>query len=223
MKALRVFFVSISGAFGGALLAAAFLAISAPSRNSYDQTLLYFGPTNGWKLVVIVGAVYGLVAGLGLGMVKVLRLLVLSISGALGGALLGAALLGISGFVMNYGDQTLTYFGPAKEMWKFWGMVGALYGWVPGFGLGLVVGVAECGKGGGSLGGATVGLILTALFLQSLLNVPPDIRETVRVGDLLVSVAPIPLGALFGLVLASIAVSLRVRQIARSANRPQLQ
>ena len=142
---------------------------------------------------------------------KILRVFVISITGALGGALFGAAFLGVGNFLMNYGNQEVGYFEPAREVWKLF----AIYGLVPGFGLGLVVGGTGCGKVRGLLSGSAVGLILTALLLRSWLELPPVERDGVIL--LSMSIATIVLGALLGLVLASIGARLRVWMSARRA------
>jgi hypothetical protein len=154
---------------------------------------------------------------------KILRVTVVAISGALGGAFLGAALWGITSFVVNYASQDVTILGPAREIWKLMALVGAVYGLIPGFGLGLVVGGTGCGKVRGLLSGSAAGLILTALLLRILLNLPPVERQADGVLLLSISIAIIPLGALLGLVLASISARLRVWMSARRARQTQLE
>ena len=149
---------------------------------------------------------------------KILRVLIISVTGAFGGALLGAALCGVTTFVMNYASQDVGYFGPAREIWKLMALVGAIYGVLPGFGLGVVVGGTGCGKVPGFLSGSAVGLMVTALLLRSLLDAPPVIRQAHGVGDLLISIASIPLGALLGLILVRVSVGLRVWRSARGAS-----
>ncbi len=63
---------------------------------------------------------------------KVLRVFVISITGAFGGALLGAALCGITSFVTYHASQEGSFFGPLREIWKLMALVGAVCGLVPG-------------------------------------------------------------------------------------------
>lgn len=142
------------------------------------------------------------------------RLFAVSISGAFGGAVFGAALCGITAFVRNYGSQEATYFGPAREIWKFWAVVGAIYSLLPGLALGLFVGGTGCGKVRGSLSGSVVGVMVAVLLLRDLLHTPPVITQTVGIQDTLFLIAPLPLGALLGFLLAS--AGLRFRRVLAS-------
>jgi hypothetical protein len=137
---------------------------------------------------------------------KILRLIVVGFSGGIGGALLGAIILGGTTFIFNHGDRAATYFGPANQLWKMFSLVGAIYGVAPGFLIGLFVGGSRCDQAHGAFSGLIIGSALTALFLRSVLNTPtvPYPYEESIVFQLLLATAPIPFGALLGLVLSEI-------------------
>ena len=129
---------------------------------------------------------------------KRLRVILVSVVGFLGGASLGAALLGIT----TYTAQGLDYFGQPMKVWAGAAAIGgAIYGSAPGLVLGIAIAATEHRRIAASLLGAGIGLIVAVPILIPYFFTPASMRET---KDLLILVAPIPMGAFLGLALATI-------------------
>src|SRR5215208_4068256 len=93
---------------------------------------------------------------------KKVRVIVLSVVGVLGGASLGAALLGIT----TYTAQGLDYFGRPVSVWAWAAAIGgAMYGSAPGLVLGIAIAATEYRRIAASLLGAGIGLIMAVPIL----------------------------------------------------------
>lgn len=123
---------------------------------------------------------------------KYLRAIVVCLLGGIGGALLGALVLGAA----TYTAEGLDYFGRPVSVWTGAAAgAGAIYGSAPGAVVGLAVAISEFRRSAAVLLGAAIGLLM--VFPQMLVFIfePGSLREV------LFLVAPIPLGGLLGLFL----------------------
>jgi hypothetical protein len=133
---------------------------------------------------------------------KTMRVTAVSIVSVLVGAMLGATFLGTLAYIAAGPNQTI--FGP--NWWKAAALGGAVYATLPGFIVGLAVGLSNCGKVVGTLIGGGVGLVLTAM----LLLLTDDFFS--KWDSIVVAVAVIPLGSALGLIVAIVSASLSTWQ-----------
>lgn len=119
--------------------------------------------------------------------------------------------------IATYTAQGLDYWGRPVSVWTGRAAIlGAVYGCVPGLVLGIAVAGSEYRRVYAALLGAGIGLIMAFPSILAFLFTPPEFRHA-RV--IWILVAPIPLGAFLGLVLATITVGLGVWQKSCQAKR----
>lgn len=99
---------------------------------------------------------------------KLLRILVGRVSGAVWAALLGASLLWVSA----YTDSRSWYLGPIRHWAPVFAYAGDLYGLGVGLALGFVISLVNRGKWFGALLGSAVGLI--AIIWFGVVDAPPE-------------------------------------------------
>ena len=133
---------------------------------------------------------------------RILRALVVSLSGILIGAAITGAVLGSA----MYTIPNLGHFGDGSVWWKYAAVFGALCGVVWGLVLGLIVGASQCGRSLTGLLGMGMCFPLSSYFLfLYFLNVPRVMRtstSTILFTTLLLML--IPFSALAGLALVKI-------------------
>ena len=144
---------------------------------------------------------------------KLLRIFVGTVSGAIWAALLAASLLWLSA----YTDSRSWYLGPIRNWAPAFTLVGGLYGLGIGLALGLIVGLVNRGKWFGALLGTAFGLIAVGWF--GVVDGPPEwsIRSYIFL------IALISLGGLSGF-LTSLSVATAISwNISRLEKRAQFQ
>lgn len=144
---------------------------------------------------------------------KVLRIFVGTVSGAIWAALLGASFLWVSA----YTDSRSWYLGPIRNWAPAFALVGGLYGLGVGLALGLVLSLVNRGKWFGALLGTALGLIAIVWF--GVVDGPPEWKMR----SLIFLIALMPLGGLSGF-LTSLSVATAVSwNTSRLAKRAQFQ
>ena len=127
---------------------------------------------------------------------KILRMFVVAMVGALGGALSAGSIYAIAVYTI----PSLGVFGPGNLWWKPVGLFGAILGFLTGFFLGLAVGAIECGKVYASLLGGAIGSAIAAYGLASYFL---SFGSHVMIRTICVFLALIPLSAVLGMVLVT--------------------
>lgn len=144
---------------------------------------------------------------------KILRITVVCLIGAFGGAFLGATLLGVA----TYTNQGVDYFGrPGRDWSRAAAIAGAIFGFAPGLFLGLAVAGNEYRRVTAALHGLGIGLVVAFPATATFLISPELIREA---KDLLFVVAPIPVSGLLGVVLSILNEALRAFQKSSQAKK----